>query len=344
MSCACGAPTTFEDATCAQCGRHNFTCPSCGGGISSAPEAVVLACPYCDAPLQSEDDDGQPSYFPVNFSAGETEARLLRFLLNRFGIPGDFQKKWSLESCALVYLPVHLFHVTARFNASIIETDTHAVIRAPGLWYHKALQRYPFAMRVKQRVDPTQIKAQVYPLKLTDQQATAQAQAFGRALLSRDKKRFSGMKATDQGIVAEDAGQVFYPLYEVKYRYSGRTYKCVVDAANGVVCHADHPMSFQRRAQVLAAGGIFFGVTAFGALLLMVVPLFMGDNGFIVVGAVLGGAAMLLTSLLSSARILWSAFQRHRSQEEVDADKRELELPDLTRKMDVPQRKRLAGG
>ena len=42
MSCACGEPA---EEICGACGRQNLECPSCGGGISADPAAVVAACP-----------------------------------------------------------------------------------------------------------------------------------------------------------------------------------------------------------------------------------------------------------------------------------------------------------
>ncbi len=332
MNCACGA--VVEPGPCPACDRHNLTCPSCGGGISAASGAVVVSCPYCDTPLKHQSLSARPPFFPVNLDPVQARKRLKKFLLSRFGIPDDFETRCRVTRCEQVFVPVHLFTVTARLTDSISETDTHAVVGTRDLWYHDAIAGYRFAVRVKQLMDPEQLRARIYPLQVDAAQATQQAKAYGRELLKRDQKRFSEV-AGRPSIQCDPSGQVFYPLYELEYRYSGRIYRGVVDAASGVVCLSDHPMSLQSRALVMAAGaGLMLftvGVSVLFALIGLAKPAILP-----------AGLLTLLTGALASARIFWTAMRSHSSGQAISADHHPLDVPSLDSTLAVPARKQLS--
>lgn len=338
MSCACGSPTSIPaggSATCGDCGRQNLSCPQCGAAISAAAEAVVLACPYCETPLQHADTSGAPPYFPVSLSQPEAEQVLLRFLLNRFGIPGDMARRYRVEECKQIYLPVHLFTVNARLTASISEADTTAVMCNRSPWYLSALARHRFAARAKLLMDPDKVKAKVYPVQLTKDKVLKQVDAFGKTLLARDRKRFSGV-AEDTRVTHEDHGQVFYPFYELTYRYGRRTYRGALDASSGVVCQAEHPMSLRTRAVVMAAGGVMLAFTGCCALLFVLLAVAAEDPVF-----VLSALLSLVAGLPATARIFWAATRSHKGAEDLDVREQHLDLSDLSVTIPVTERKAL---
>ena len=332
MICACGEPA---DGICAACGRQNIVCPSCGGGISADAAAVVVSCPYCDTGLAHRDLGGLPPYFPVNVTAAEAGERLLRFCLNRYGIPGNFERRFSVQKVRLVYVPIYLFTVTARLSDSIVETDTCAIIGTRNLWYHDAVSSYRFAMRVRQYMDPDQVPGEVLDVTRSREDATQLAKNFGQKLLARDRKRFAEVRGMSS-IQHVDEGQVFYPLYEMSYRYGGKTYRGVVDAANGVVCLSDHPMSLQSRAIVMGSGVVMLGSTlVFAALFLLM--LLLGD-GLVMLGAVGAALISLATGGLAGLRILWTAIRSHRSGEEITVREQPLDVVNLTGQIAAEER------
>ena len=333
MICACGEQA---DGTCTACGRQNIVCPSCGGGISADAAAVVVSCPYCDTGLKHRDLGSQPPYFPVNVSEGAAGERLLRFCLNRFGIPGNFERKFVVKATRLVYVPVYLFTVTARLSESIVETDTCSVIGVSGLWYRDAISDYRFAMRVRQYMDPDQVPGDVLEVGISSGQAALQAQKFGKILLARDRKRFKEVKG-ESSITHVDEGMVFYPLYEMQYRYGGKTYRGVVDAANGVVCLSDHPMSTKSRAMVMGSGVVMLSSTLVFALIFLA-TLVVAQQGLAVVGAVGGAGLIALTGGAAGARVLWTAIRSHRSGEEIEVREQPLDVVNLTGRIPVEER------
>lgn len=333
MMCACGEPS--EGGTCTACGRQNIVCPSCGGGISADPLAVVVSCPYCDTGLRHRDISGAPPYFPVNLTEAEAGERLRRFCLNRFGIPGDFEQRFKASTARLVYVPVYLFTVTARLSASIVETDTCAVIGHYGLWYSDGIKDYRFAMRVRQYTDPDNVPGEVLKVTRSPEEAARQADAFGKRLLARDRARFSEV-AADSSISCTDEGMVFYPLYELTYRYGAKSYRGVVDAANGVVCLSDHPMSLGSRAMVLGSGALMLASTAAFALVFLA-SLFV-VQGLVALGAFGGAVVITVTGGLAGTRILWTALRSHRSGDEGTARLQALDIADLTRRLPVTER------
>ncbi len=332
MVCACGE---HADGTCTACGRQNIVCPPCGGGISADASAVVASCPYCDTALKHRDLGGMPPYFPVNVTKQEAGERLRRFCLNRFGIPGDFERKFTVKTVRQVYVPVYLFTVTARLSASIVETDTCAVVGHYGLWYYDAIADYRFAMRVRQYMDPDQIPGEVLKTTMSKEDAQRKAQKFGQELLARDRKRFSEVKGENR-IEQTDEGQVLYPLYELTYGYGGKSYKGVVDAANGVVCLSDHPMSMQSRAIVMGSGALMLASTAVFALVFLA-TLFVAQ-GLAVVGAVGGTGVIVVTGGIAGMRILWTAGRSHRSGEGIEAREQPLDIVELEKRLPVTER------
>jgi hypothetical protein len=329
-----------DTVICPKCGRQNLSCPSCGAGITADADAVVVSCPYCDASLKHKDLGGGTPYFPVHFDEAEAVDRLQTFLLNRFGIPSDFQRRFQVAEQRLVYAPVHLYRVTARIGESVCETDSKAVIANQDVWYRDALQDYRFAMRAKLFMDPDRVRGTVYPIDVSREDADRQAQRLGSDLLKRDRERFDKIKGAES-VQLDYAGMIYYPLYEIHFRYGVRRYRSVFDAANGVVCHTGHPVSLKARAAVQVAGLAFMVVTALAVLLFALSPSTCVGRSVDPAGAGgYGGAALvLIAGFAVASRIIWASIRRHRSGEEIEAPEQPIDLTDLTGRMPVEQRK-----
>ena len=250
MKCSCGTMVQLSGPSgyCQSCGRQHLSCPTCGAHIATNADAVVVQCLYCDTQLQHTDLSRGAPYFTVHFSEVEMQTRLLTFLLNRFGIPGDFQRNFRVLEQNLVYVPVHLYQVCARLNELIYEIDTKAVIATEQVYYRRQLENYHFAMRAKVYTDPRKIRGGVYPPELSREAADREAYDFGNELLKRDKERFDEV-AKNENIHLDYQGMVYYPLYEVTYGYGSKHYRSVFDASNGVVCHTEHESENPRGAK-----------------------------------------------------------------------------------------------
>jgi hypothetical protein len=292
---------------------------------------MLVACPYCDSPLRHKDMSKEPPYFPVNLNRDEARERLLDFLLNRFGIPGDFQSQFRVTVCKQVFVPVHLFTVTGRLNEFISETDTVTILGNRSVWYAGEIANYRFAARVKQFMDPAKVESSVYPLEVDEDQASLEAYEFANELIKRDRERFSEVDR-DESIDVDAGGQVFYPLYEFEYQYGTNSHKGVIDAANGVVCVAGHPMSKESRSVVMATGIGLLGWTALVAT--SVLAMGTNDSAFLTSAAVVS-----LTGLVASGRIIWTAVRRHSSGEEIAAVHQALDIDNLRGTLPFSDRK-----
>jgi len=339
VKCSCGQLLTGEGGVivCSSCQRQNLTCSECGANLTIPPDAVVAQCLYCATPLQHIDLSSGTPYFTVSFSAAEARAQLLTFLLNRFGIPDDFAQQFQAVEQRLVYVPVYLYRVTAWLTPRIYETDSKAVIATRGIAYRDVLDRYRFAIRAKVYADPRTIRGQVYPQDVARPQADQEAWQFGSALLQRDRLRFDEVPGIDQ-IQCDFRGSVFYPLYEIAYRYGSRTFYCVFDACNGVVCKAAHPQSRKARAAIKFAGVLYLVFAAVIALLFFMSGLLLGDVGIGV--SSFGAAAIVIgTAIAVGGRILWSSGGEAHTGEEIDVGEQPLVVKELTCTLPVTQRK-----
>jgi len=278
----------------------------------------------------------------VNFDQVETRARLLTFLLNRFGIPGDFERRFEMAEQRLVYVLVHLYHVTARLSDSVSETDSKAVIATRKLWYRDELEDYRFAMRAKMYMDPSKVRATVLDADLSRRQADREAEVFGGRLLERDRKRFKEIPKAES-IHLEHEGTVYYPLYEIRYQYGATSYRTVFDASNGVVCHAEHPMSLRTRVVLKVSGLVFMAFTAAATVLfiLTVATGFGEAMDPVGIGGYGAAALVFLVGLAVGLRILRVALTRRSSAEEIEAPEHPLDLQELTVEMPVKERKKV---
>lgn len=338
MICACGQPA---EPTCTDCGRQNLRCPSCGGGISADAAAVVVSCPYCDSDLEHETREGRPPFFPVNLTQEEARTRLLRFCLNRFGIPDDFESAHRPLGARLVFVPIHLFTVTAHLTDSIVETDTLAVLGATGLWYEDALRDHGFAVRVRQHLDPDQVPGTVLEETRSAEDAARQAHRFGQSLLAADRKRFSKVKG-QSSITVTTEGRLYYPLYELQTAYGAARYRAVVDAANGVVCTAAHPVDNRSRALITGAGLAMLASTGAIALGFVGAGVLLSDAPM--VGAFTGALVSGAVGAVASTRVLWTALRRHQSQDESSDRTAALDIVSLDREVAAKHRLSLTDG
>jgi hypothetical protein len=342
MKCSCGQSLTQEGtiAVCPSCRRQNLTCPQCGAHVTTAPEAVVAQCLYCSAALQHVDLSQGSPYFTVTFSEEEARGRLLTFLLNRFGIPTDFAQQFQVVEQRLVYLPVYLYRVTAWLTQSIFETDTKVVIATRGVPYRSVLDHYRFAVRAKVYADPRTIRGQVYPADIDRAEADAEAWRYGGTLLSRDKQRFDEVPSQD-AVQYHYLGSVFYPLYEISYRYGDKTFRSVFDASNGVVCQASHPQSQKARMAVKAAAMLYLalaGVVAVAFALVAATGL-LGLLDPVGVGGFGAAALVAVTAALVGGRMLRASGSESLTGEEISVTEHPLKLEELTLCLPVADRK-----
>lgn len=329
MDCVCGN-VVESNATCEDCGRIHENCAACGGQVIAMPKTMVLACPYCDTPLHKLDADETP-YFPINFTANEIERQLNHFLLNRFGIPDDFVQKQRVIQSSLSFVPIRLYTVQAFLNETIFEMDTKAVILNPSLWYLSKIKDYRFAVRVKQVMHSDNIESTVYPIEISDEDAAQRAHQFGDKLLAKDRERFQGVSSNPK-ILTEVDGDVFYPLYELTYEYRNRSYRAVLDASNGVVCFAEHPMCSRTRAAVATTG------------LMMLVATLVLTVGFSLFGVstIFAPFMVFCIGVAASGNIVWTAMRSQSGQESCVPDSAWAvlqtygELPIENRKMLAP--------
>ena len=330
LHCACGA-LAEPDQICKECGRKNLICPACDGDISLMAQTLLLECPYCSTVLNKIEDDAPP-YYPINFSITELQERLLDFLLNRFGIPDDFSRKFRVLSSRISFVPIRLFDIQAWLNKEIVEVDTKGVVLTNDLWYREHLNRYRFAVRVSQVMDISSMHIHNYKITLSAKDAENVAVKYAGKLLEQDKKRFSEVYSSPN-ISCKFTNEVYYPFYEVFFTYSGTRYRSIVDAANGAVCYSEHPVCMHSRAMVMGAAGLLLGLTLLVAFVLMIIG-----------GApsILAAFFMSVVGFVASARIFWMGVRSYGGQESHAVDSTTLDVTNFTKKMKGLEREDLS--
>jgi|GEM_PF-2757868 len=324
MKCACGLDAKPNEI-CEACGRKNQKCPACDGDISLMPQTLLLECPYCGTALHRL-EAGTTPYYPVNFNKIEMEERLLDFLLNRFGIPDNFSQKFRVLSSRLSFVPIHLYNVQAWLNKDIVEVDMKGVVLTKQIWYREHLNRYRFAVRVSQVMNIANMNINTYKIDLSTEDAESVATKYGDKLLKKDIKRFSEIYR-DTKIQHTSVGEVYYPFYEVFYKYGGTRYRSVVDAASGVVSFSEHPMCWTSRAMVMGSAALLFVMSFFAAIVF----------GFM--GSYLAPVVVVGIAAIASLRVFWMSIRSHSGKEALAVDSTSMDILGFQAHMPGLQRK-----
>ncbi len=322
--CSCGNKIEYkeEPVLCEVCGNKNFFCPECRAPLSIPKNAVAVSCPYCNASLVAEDLSQEKLFFPVSYDESTGFSKFQWFLLNRFGIPDDMKVEFTPKNIKLHYIPLYIYDIKSSLTPEIIEKDTRGIIATDKVWFKEFIKDYRFPVKGKIYYKAEEIEGEIYDAELPEEVIKKRAYEIGREMSYEDARRFNISGSPEIEIKKE--GMIYYPFYEIVYRYKGGTYRGVIDATNGVICYAEYPLSRGARTWLRIAGGLY-------ALLSVLVGIVEGAVFYDLIPSII----VITQGIIIGAVIFFEAGKVKRGKEEIKTTEKKLIIESLDKKINL---------
>lgn len=252
---------------------QGLACPRCGGIVPVPEGQVVVKCPYCELRSLVRGDRGLKRFqVPVRITRDQALAALRNFLGSNRAIAMDASRKGSLQESFVAFMPV--YSTWARvlswvFGEKQVGSGEHKryepreVKNAQEMNWNGAacdvgefgVQAVPLAGRPLEAFDPDVLheRGMVFePVgSVVDAQAAAENDFVNRVRKTAGLSRISDVFIR---LVRRQMGIVYYPMWVMRYLYSGRAYQVVVDGFSGETLYGKAPGSVAYRSLVLVGG------------------------------------------------------------------------------------------
>ena len=310
--------------------RGRLRCSFCGAEIDVPKSYVYTTCPYCGTTFRADKPDAKVEHylFAVSFDKNAGYRILKEFALMQVGVARDLEVNAAFESAYQYFVPIYLYEInvkavcseeTEKADENKVEIDVHGgeesayvVIPAISSLPIAIPSNYSFPARSRTYFKPSVVKEGVYLTPTLDPEAVfsrVKEPYVSKAVSEATTACGSSYRLVDN---SRYIGVAHYPFWLMKYRYRGREYVSVVDAADGTVVYLEYPLDTASRIKGLAGGAAATAAAiAVGGLLSLVLA-----TGF-VYGAVGGALASIPAIVLALQKVLKSkGIYRYKPSEE----------------------------
>ena len=246
------------------------TCPTCSAKFKVPDTIEVATCPYCGTTFHVHTKETGEHFFfpPMRKDAGGV---LLKFLSRQYGAPADITGA-KVTKKELHWVPVYFFylHGWSRLWLSIEEVQFMGI--PAGSPFKTLLEGYPVPIRGKVFFSEDVFrKGHYYEPEVPREKAEELARvSLINALSGEAMEEDKSVSEDELELEVRYLGLVHYPLWELRYEYSGEEYWGYVDGTDGRVISAEYPLESgaRKKASALALGvvgaGIVLGFIASG--------------------------------------------------------------------------------
>ncbi|GEM_PF-433287 len=285
-------------------GFVRIRCPYCGAEYRVPSTVTYATCPYCGTTFRIDYPEAKIEHYLFKIVYDKNLAyRLARdFASQQVGVVEDLVENSSFVSAELYYVPVYIYEVNVKalcrgerekiVGDGEVEIDVHGgeefsyeLVRAVDKLPIPLPKDYGFPARARVYFKPTVLKEGRYIQPSLDPM-----RVFERVKESGIKKAVEEARiACTGGYEVDDRSRYYglahYPFWWIRYRYGGKVYHALVDAADGTIVYLEYPLSMSGLlmglgggiASALAAGGIGSFITWY----LLKQPLYGFIGGFI---------------------------------------------------------------
>ena len=266
-------------------------CPFCGAKYEAPPRRKFYVCPYCGTVLSEGKTFENVYVFKPTVDKTEAFRKALNF--RPFGAPDDLPSA-SPEAAELHFLPLFLYHI---IFSPLDELETYATTLAVSTSPFKLPKRYVFPARWRTPFKPSLEKIGVFH---SPDLSPEEAFSSLRDVVEEARDYASVFKVRVR-VEWSFEGIVYYPFWQLRYRYRNRPYGALVDAAEGSVLYLEYPISRRGRAGGLGlAATAILSSSAVGALV----------GAYLSLAPALGALGGALASLGAAARLVTFAASR----------------------------------
>ena len=266
-------------------------CPFCGAKYEAPPGRKFYVCPYCGTVVSEGKTYENVYVFKPTVDKTEAFRKALNF--RPFGAPDDLPSA-SPEAAELHFLPLYLYHIAF---SPLDELETYATALAVSAPPFKLPKRYVFPARWRTPFKPSLERVGVF-----HQPDLSPEEAFNSLRdVVEEARDYASVFKVRVSVEWSFEGIVYYPFWQLKYRYRDRPYGALVDAAEGSVLYLEYPISRRGR-----AGGL--GLAAAAALASSAVGALVA--AYLYLAPALGALGGALASLGAAARLVAFAASR----------------------------------
>ena len=316
-------------------GLTHLECPSCGGTLSLAEGERIVACRYCDSRNLVLVPDATPRYVLSLGVSREEATAAAQAALQRSGVPRVLRERVHFKDILLCYIPfyessaVRLGTVFLRERVkgvSLEIDDSQGDAARPRLVDEPPVEKEDTKVLEQDVVrdgpacDLPELGVECIKLAELRQGATkVPLEPFdpvalqGRAVVfgpTKPSERFVEegtwriqTKGDRTGYVEQRVKLLYYPVWQARYLYRGRSYDVAVDGISGVLLRGHAPRTTQREV-ALTIGGLALAVLCTGRIARLlflphasVLARTAGDPGFMILLVLAGAAGIFLARL-----------------------------------------------
>jgi DNA-directed RNA polymerase subunit RPC12/RpoP len=239
---------------------HEIKCSHCGAPLPFEPGEIVATCKYCGYTTVIETGKAftfEHSMLLNKYDATQIEKLVKSWMQSGFLKPPDLAKKSKIIEKSLVYIPFWI--VTAEAETTykgIFERVTPTVVKEGRItkkynWLILARKATEFPTReydvpLEGKVPYDFRKIEDYAKTLNSEidrdealeKAKQEIEEHHKYLIQQDVDKITEIKSE---INVSQAVYLHAPIWFIKYEYKGKTYKLIIDGAEGTVIKGDIP-------------------------------------------------------------------------------------------------------
>lgn len=295
--------------------KNKFRCSFCSAELEVPKTYTYATCPYCGTTFRVDKPDAKVDHylFTVSYDKNAGYRLVKEFALMQVGVAKDLDVNADFESAYQYFVPLYVYEVNVKAlckegsektEEDKVEVDIHGgeevayvIVPAVNAIPIAIPSNYSFPARSRTYFKPSVIREGVYLSPTTDPETL-----FGKVKEPYISKTVSEAKtACGYGYSLVDnskyIGIAHYPFWLIKYRYRGREYTSILDAADGTVLYLEYPLDSSSRLKGLVGG---IAATAVAIILGGMLSLSLVSDS---AGGVIGGA-------IASIPILFIALQK----------------------------------
>lgn len=268
-------------------------CPSCGGTLSLEEGTRLVDCRYCRSGGLALVPGSVPRYAAALAVSEEAARDVARAALRRPSVPRPLRAAARFEGVTLCYAPFYeatgvrlgRFFLTDRVKPPAPLGEGARADAALQRWLAQPATETSMTRIVQQdvstvgpacllaelgveRIDLAGLRrgggrvqlAPFDPVALRSRAVVFTPTVSAEQFLDRAALRLPA-RGDETRIVGQRLKLLYYPIWQLRYRYLGRAYEIAVDGVTGAMLHGTAPRSLHAAAAV-TAGGV--GVLAFG--------------------------------------------------------------------------------
>jgi hypothetical protein len=302
----------------------SMNCPTCGGAVSVQEGAKIVSCPYCSLLLSIEGDQGVSKIMLKNKLDKSKAESIARNWMSGGLKARDLKAKAEVTECYPIYVPFWKLHGRAAgwvcgYREEHHDKHTHRIPMEKMVlrefdWNGAACDVGDIGVEHLSNLDGEAMlhdEGSIPTFEVTT--SPTDAAGLGAAGIRKaavnsasvEHETFINMHVFPKGLML-----LYYPIWMLRYKYTGRMYFVTLDGITGKVLSGRAPGDALMRSIAMAAGMFIGGFgSAMGLRFLVTVQGDATMAGLVIIGACLAIAGLTFTFFRHGSEVTTGSLQ-----------------------------------